>query len=946
MKLTSFPAPLGAALLAGLVVAPLTVGAVAHERAQVASTRAQQNGKTVRVSGIVRDEMNAIALPGIPVQVVGTEQVVYTDVDGRYVVDVAPGTHQLQVAMDGYQEKTIEVDTNGGRDVTVDVGLSMARYAETVTVTADAADAPTSSAEAQLIERKQAHVITDNVGAQDMKANGDSDAAAALSRVTGLSVVDNQYVFVRGLGERYSNTTLAGSVLPTTEPDKKVVPLDLFPAGLLDSVHVNKSYSPDRSAEFAGGLVQIVPLKLPTRPMLDLSYGISAFSTATGKRIPASPLGNHDWLGFDNGARSLPSGIPGSKIVRRGIFTPDVGYSPEEITGFGRLLGNEWQPQLTDGAPGQNWSAVFGNRFGRFGVIASVTQSYKEQFVHEERRFFRIAEGTELEAVSDYDMEYGTEKAQLGVVGNLAYQFTPNHRIGVENFYTHSGRDEGRLFEGPNTENNFYYRNARLQFIEEGLMANAASGEHFFHGMRNSRLDWRASFARAHRHEPDLRETLYQAPLVRSPDGSFSSGGTFLLADESQSGFRMFNTLDDETLDLAANWSLFGATAGRPTQFKFGLNYVERARDFSSRRFRFIPSVLNKDGAVPVNLALEPEALFTSSNIGSAFRFNEETRPVDAYDGEQITTAGYGMVDWVLSGSSRLVAGARVERFDQVVDSFDPFGLFVATVTSENENTDIFPGVNFVQTLTPTSNLRVSYSTTVNRPEFRELASFEFTDVVGNRAIRGNPDLERALIQNVDARWEMFTGGRNVIAASAFYKYFDAPIERVVIAGAQPIATFQNAGTARNYGFELEAGQDLFGALFVNANYTFVDSQISLRPEQRSVQTSLERPLAGQSKNLFNLTAEVTAGGFSGRVLFNFFGDRISDVGANQAPDIIEQGRGSLDLVFSQRVGRLGVRFTVENLADSDYLFTQGDRDQRLYRLGRTFALSFGYDVF
>jgi hypothetical protein len=436
--------------------------------------------QTTRVVGVVRDEANAIALPGIPVEVIGNGHVVYTDVDGRYILELPLGIHEIKVSMEGYQDRVIKIDASAERNITADVGLRMTGFSETVTVTADVVDAQTASAEAQLIERKHSQVITDNLGAVDMKANGDSDAAAAMSRVTGLSVVDNQYVFVRGLGERYSNTTLAGSVLPTTEPDKKVVPLDLFPAGLLDSVQVNKSYSPDRSAEFAGGLVQIVPLKLPNRPVVDLSYGFSVYSTATGKSIPLSPLGKRDWLGYDTGARELPAGIPSNKIVRRGIYTPDVGFSPDEITQFGRLLENQWVPNTADGAPGQNWGAALGNRFGKFGVVASVTHSYKEQFVAEERRFFRISEGDQLERISDYDMQYGTQKAQIGVVGNLAYQFTSNHRLSVENFYTHSGRDEGRFFEGPNTENNFFYRNNRLQFIEEGLIFNAITSEHFF----------------------------------------------------------------------------------------------------------------------------------------------------------------------------------------------------------------------------------------------------------------------------------------------------------------------------------------------------------------------------------------------------------------------------------------------------------------------------------
>jgi len=918
-----------------LVIA--SVSAAAPSQAAQASSEPSK----MRVTGVVRDEQNAIALPGVPVEVVGTTQTVYTDVDGKYVLDLPPGTHEIKVTMEGYQPKTVRVPAGAERNITVDIGLMMTRYAENVTVVGQAIDARTSSAEAQLVERKHAQVITDNMGAAEMKANGDSDAADAMSRVTGLSVVDSQYVFVRGLGERYSNTTLAGSLIPTTEPDKKVVPLDLFPAGLLDSVQVNKSYSPDRSAEFAGGLVQIVPLKLPNRPMTDLSYGLNVLSNATGKTIPLSPLGTRDWLGYDDGARGLPPGIPDSKIVRRGIFTPNVGYSPEEITAFGRLLENRWQPESQKGRPGQNWSLVLGNRFGKLGAVGSVTHSYKEQYVEETRRFFRIGDSVDdLEAISDYAMQTGSQKAHLGVVGNIAYQFTPNHRLSVENFYTHSGRDEGRFFEGLNTENARVYRNYRLQFIEEGLLSNAVSGEHFFQGWSNSRIDWRASYGRATRDEPDLREVLYESAALPP------AAPSFVLADESQSGFRMFNGLNDDTVDVAANWSVLRTARGRPTHVKFGVNYAERTRDFQSRRFRFIPIVGNKDAAIPINLAQSPEALYTSGNIGTFFRFNEETRPVDAYDGDQTTTAGYGMVDIVLSNSARLIAGARVERFDQQVNTFDPFGLFVRTISSNVDNTDVFPGINYVHTLRPDMNLRLSYSTTVNRPEFRELAPFEFTDVVGSRAIRGNPALERALIQNVDGRWEMFGGGRGVLAASVFYKYFDQPIERVVVGGAQPLVTFQNSDHARNFGFEFEAGRQIVPYLFVNANYTYVDSTIELLPEQRTVQTSLKRPLAGQSKNLFNASAELMVRGFTGRVLYNFVDDRISDVGANEAPDVIEQGRGALDVVLSQRIRRLSLRLSLENLTDADHRFTQGRDDQRFFRFGRTVAFTVGLNAF
>jgi hypothetical protein len=689
-------------------------------------------------------------------------------------------------------------------------------------------------------------------------------------------------------------------------------------------------------------------MKLPSQPVIDFSYGISFYSTATGESIPLSPLGSRDAWGYDNGARALPAGIPNNKIVRTGIYTPDVGYSDNDITSFGRLFENIWRPVNDNGAPGQNWSATFGNRFNNLGIVASVTHSYKEQFVEEDRRFYRIGDAGALDATNDYHMLTGSQKAQLGIVANLSYQFNPNQRLNVENFYTHSGRDEGRFFQGPNYDNAREYQNNRLQFIEEGLISNAVGGEHFFQNLANSRFDWRANFARATRDEPDLRETLYERLL---PAPGTVSTSPFTYADESQSGFRMFNELTDDTKDFVFNWATLSAAGGRPTQYKFGISYVDRNRDFLSRRFHFIPITSQKadSGNLLFNNTLQPEEIFIPSNIGTAFRLSEETRPTDAYIGDQSTTAGYGMVDIAMTARSRLIAGARVEQFDQTVTTQDPFGLFAREVQAENKNTDFFPAVNFVLGAGANSNVRLSYSTTVNRPEFRELAEFEFTDVVGNRAVKGNSDLQRALIQNIDGRWERFSGGRGVVAASVFYKYFDKPIERVVIASANPIATFQNADSARNFGIELEVGQEVGEHFFLNANYTFVDSKITLAPEQLGIQTSSERPLAGQSENLFNVGAEFTARGFSTRLLFNYFGDRISDVGANEAPDIIEQGRGSLDLVFSQRVRGLGIRLNLENLTDSDYLFTQTldvERTQRLYKLGRTISISFGYNVF
>ncbi len=238
----------------------------------------QQTGK---VAGVVIDQFNAMTLPMAPIEVVETGAVVYTELDGRYSLEVPAGTYQLRVTFAGYQEQLVPVTVVSGQMVSLDIAVSMERFSEEVTVTAEAETPQLFTAEAQLVERKKATVISDNLAAEDMRKNADSSAASAMQRVTGLTVVDGQYVFVRGLGERYSNTQLNGSTLPTTEPEKKVVPLDLFPSALIQSVQVQKTYMPDKSADFTGGLVSIEPLSFPDKQVFDfsLSYGFNTETT-------------------------------------------------------------------------------------------------------------------------------------------------------------------------------------------------------------------------------------------------------------------------------------------------------------------------------------------------------------------------------------------------------------------------------------------------------------------------------------------------------------------------------------------------------------------------------------------------------------------------------------------------------------------------------------------
>jgi len=916
-----------AALRALMAIAMLSASPAAAGALQV------QNGETTRLTGRVLDAFNAQPLPGVTVTVAGTSQTVVTDMDGRYRLVLSPGAHQITVAIDGFQSKTLQVEV--GRDaIELTTSLAVGGFTEEVTVTGDMQDAVTSSAAAQLMERRRAQTISDNLGSQEMKQNADSNAASALQRVTGMSVVDSQYVFVRGLGERYSNTTLNGAVIPSTEPERRVVSLDMFPAGLLDNVSVVKTYTPDRPAEFAGGLVEIVPSKLPIRPMLDLAFEGGVNSLTFGTDVFDYAGSGRDWLAYDDGLRSLPGVIPDRRLIRGGIFTPELGFSRAELEQFGESFSNLWLPEAKDGRANSQWSAVLGRRWGNFGVLASFNQTQKGQYREEVQNYYRTDDAG-LTPFSEYDYQsYDVKSGWAGVL-NTGYQFSSNHRLAFQGFSTNAGTRETRTFEGFNADAGRNLRNQRLLWREENLNSGQITGEHLIPGLSNSRLDWRAAVSRSNRDEPDLRETLYE-----------EIGGTFLLADESQSGFRMFNDLDEDAVDTAANWSTsFVNWKGLPTVFKAGTQYTTRQRDFSSRRFRFIPI-----STAGLDLSQSPEQLFSAANIGPRFELREETRATDFYDAEQTTIGGYAMVDLALSNTWRLVGGLRAERFDQTVNTFDLFDTDVDDeldqITANIEKTDVFPALNVVNAIRPNQNLRFGFSQTVNRPEFRELAPFEFTDIVGGRAVVGNPNLNRTLIQNYDVRWEWFGQADEVISAGAFFKNFNDPIERFVEPTAQLRTSFQNADAARNFGLEFEARKRLTPALMVGGNYTFVDSAITLAPSQTNVLTSLERPLAGTSQNLFNGFVEARAGAVTARLLTNYFDDRIADVGSLGLPDILEKGRVTLDVAAQYRARRLTLRFSADNLTDAPIEYLQGGELQRRYTLGRTFALQLGFSAF
>jgi TonB-dependent receptor len=365
------------------------------------------------------------------------------------------------------------------------------------------------------------------------------------------------------------------------------------------------------------------------------------------------------------------------------------------------------------------------------------------------------------------------------------------------------------------------------------------------------------------------------------------------------------------------------------TKVKAGGLVTLRGRSFNARRFRF----LRNQSADPNLFRQAPNKLFVDENVGTALELEEWTRPTDAYAAQYNVYAGYVMADVPIVSRVRFVAGERLEVSRQIIQSYDPFGSTSENVRSELAKTDLLPSANLIFKVTDASNLRLSATRTVARPQLRELAPFVFSDFFGAREILGNPDLDRTRIVNLDARYEIFPRAGEVLALSVFHKDFDRPIEQVILPTSRGVISYQNAKGAVNTGVEAEARKSLdfiAGAakdFSLLGNVTVVHSRVEL-DSATGIQTSSSRPLAGQSPFVLNLALDYQRDSSKtrARILYNVSGARIAQVGSNGLPDVYEQPRHLVDVSFAQGIGEhLDLKATIENLFDAPVRFTQGE---------------------
>jgi outer membrane receptor protein involved in Fe transport len=904
---------------------------------------------TGKVVGVVYDSQGGDVLRKATIEVVGVDgRTVATGVDGDYTLELPAGTYTVKYSFENFTPQAAEIVVVAGRTAEHNVVLVPVGAGESVDVVAGS-DSDTITA--TLEQRKSMSSISDIVGREQIAEDTRSTLDGVIVRVPGVTVNDDGVAVTRGMDVRYGLQTLNGATVPTPDPERKQLSLELIPAKLLQSAAVLKSFTPDQPGEFSGGLIRLETVEVPANTTLSMSYQIGFNSVTTGKEFLTSGGGAADFFGYGAGQRGLPETVPlGERIFPSNPFTPG-GFSRAQLQTIGRSFDNAFMPERIDAFPSQNFNVAAGRRWGKFAAVAAFGFKNELQTRNEVRNFFAVDSSDDLIPITNYDYTSGTVTSRLGLTGNLTYEIDGDNKIFFKNFYSNQADNEARVFEGFQNDRSTDLRNFRLRYVQEQLYSGQLSGRHALGFLGDTIAAWRYTYSRAVLDEPDLREALYELnPFV----------GEFTYLPQNQSLFHLFNEMRENMREPAVDLSKFWFANGITISGKIGGSFINRDRVFDSRRFIYVP----RGSLAGLDLTAAPEELLAIDNIRptNGFEISEETRSTDHYDALQNLTAGYAMLDMSWS-RWRLIGGARAERSIQRVNTFEPFRLNVPTVTASLDNTDWLPSIGLVYTINPsaaswTMSVRGSFAKTVSRPQFRELSPFEFTDVTGGRSSVGNPDLVRTRIDNWDVRYEIFPSSGELLAVSFFYKDLAKPIEQVVLPGANYVTTFQNADRATNKGIELEVRKNLgfladwLQTASVYSNYTFVSSDVTLTREQGLVVTSLERPLVLQSRHVFNtiLSHEWTRWDFESRALFNYTGDRLTDVGTLGLPDIVEQGRPTLDLSFAKRFGGerrpWAVEVELENLLNRSVDFRQGSETFRVYREGREVSVGVSYSFF
>jgi TonB-dependent receptor len=900
----------------------------------------------IKLSGKVINSRNE-PIPGATIVIDGTAIKVAADVEGRFSLSL-DGTkkYTLKASSAGYSSKSLEdVEVKAGEENTVTIVLETKSELGEVVVRSSVRKETTS---ALINLQRNNTAVSSGIAADLIRRTPDRTTGEVLKRVSGASIQDNKFVIIRGLSDRYNAAFINNAQLPSSEPDRKAFSFDVIPANMIDNIIINKTATPELTGEFAGGLIQVQTKDIPTKNFLSVGFQLGYNTNSTFKDFTSNERTGSDWLGFDDGTRRFPGTFPATPQEYRSL---SVNQQIEKSQLF---RDDVYAQQVKKALPIMTYNLSYGSaktlkNDAKLGFIASIVYRNAMMKYSVDRQLSQT-DGLKIFSVTDEQNKYQTN---IGALINITYSQKKN-KISFKNIYNRFYEDNYFTRSGFNTG-----RNQDINFLssflnQRNFFSSQLEGDHQLN-IAKMKFRWNVGYSLVTRDQPDLRTQQYTK----------AEGSNISIIDLDDSR-RFWSDLQDHTVTAAGALTLPFELFKQKQNFKIGGSTIVRFRDFKSRIFRYKEtSQANFDENL---ITLPYDQIFSKKNFGTnGFIVDDFTSNSDKYFGISAINSGFAMLDNKLSDKIRLVWGVRVEFFEQYLTSKD---VTAKRLNINTETWDVLPSLNLTYSINTKNNLRFAAFQTVARPEFREIAPFQFFDYESNYGVSGNPDLKRTKILNLDLRYEIYPSAGEAFTIGAFYKNFKDPIEFRLDPGSNSdrrLYFYQNASNANTYGAELEIrknldflnkGNKLLSNMTVFGNFTYLFSDVSFPDASSAGQTvSSNRPIQGQSPYLINAGVQYSSDKlFNMTLLYNKIGPRLGLVGNNDFPDIYEKPRNLLDFQLSKRImkkqGELKLTFSdllnnpiylYENVGGSKE-FTKTDRLFSAYKPGTTISIGFTYD--
>ncbi len=864
-------------------------------------------------------------------------QVSKTDIEGRFSFNIDINkAYTLDLSYVGYKAKSIDVTgaTTANEEIVLDVLLDESgKNLTDVVVSATRSTNKGATDNALIAFQRNTNTVASVISAESIRRSPDRNTAEILKRTPGASIQEGKYIIVRGLADRYNQAMLNGILLTSTEPDRKTFSFDIFPSQIIDNIIINKAFVPELPGEWAGGLIQVNTKDIPTKNFFNIQIGTSANSQVTGKDFLKDVGGKTDWLGIDDGTRSLPSGYSTKSNF-------DTSSAASKIA-IGKQMSNNWAPVMVTAKP--NTSLQMNGGFSgtflgkKVGGIIGVNYANSFRLLDNSNNQNGFTNGSFFPVTKLNDKKY-IEDINLGAIAGLSIFLNPLNKISYKAIINVKTANAYNSRTGTDYSRQDLVKGNEFVFGQNVFFTNQLNGEHSL--SQKLKFNWYGAFNILDSYTPDQRRLLYTKsangvdPFVLNISNTLSQ----------QSGSRVFQTLSDYIYTGGGDLTL----KVKQQTIKAGYMLQIKDRMYDAQLFAVY---LPRDNAALRQL--DAASAFVPQNYGNGsdnkFAFDAIRNRNFRYMANTILNAGYVQFDNKLSDGLRVVWGLRVEDFDQLVGSvkkWDPRHTY-------SKVTDFLPGVNATLKLTPKANLRLTASQTVIRPELRELSALNIYDFELNASVAGNPSLKRTKITNTDLRYELYPGAGELFTVGVFYKNFENPIESIFNegSGGASLFSFQNVSKATAFGFEVEGRKKLTTRFTLQANGSYINSKT------KDAALNVDRPLQGQSPYLINtgLLYDVVEKGFNMTVLFNQVGKRIYLVGDLQAgaatPDVFENPRALVDFQISKKFAenKAEIRFTISDILNQRQIFYQNNNSSTEYnkasdavRFSRKFGTTFG----